>query len=290
MSIPFLFFAIMVPGTIFIGIYDILLRRLLKDGTLNERLILGINLTGSSIILLFALLLTGLPTIQPGFWSALNLYGQWAWYKAFRYEEASLVAPLRLLIPPLVIVTGFMVLSEEPTLSGIAGILVTVIGFWILMYSKADFDRISLFEVIKRKGVLFGLSGALSFSLSFPFDKKAVLMSSGLFFAATVLFVIGMVSLIMSGWSLRKSKDVIFSTLSQWRSLVVIILIQSIGFFLVVQALAYAFAAYASSVKRLQVFWTVLLSGKFLREGNMLRKIIATGIMLLGILVITFWG
>ena len=59
----------------------------------------------------------------------------------------------------------------------------------------------------------------------------------------------------------------------------------SVGIVLTNQALNYSFAAYASSLKRLQAVWTIIIAGKFLKEKDMGQKIFATAIMLVGIML-----
>ena len=75
-----------------------------------------------------------------------------------------------------------------------------------------------------------------------------------------------------------------------WRMLAIMPLIHSVSTYLTFTALSYALAAYAVSVKRLWSFWAVILSGHFLQERNIDRKLIATVTMLGGIALIVFFG
>ncbi len=290
MSNTFLFLTFMLPGTLFLGLYDVLLRSLLRDGKVNERFLLGVIFTGSGLIFLLSFLFIGTPELKPGFWSAyggtllLNIFGQWAFYKAFRHEEASFVSPLRLLTPPLVLVTGFFILGEAPSWWGIMGVVVTIAGLFILLRAEAKSFQLKLSQILRRTGAWYAAAGALAFAFSFPLDKKAVITSSTVFFGTLVLLGIGLTSIILS---MRRNhiyenlatirKDILFIAL--------VILIATAGFFLATNALHYAFAAYASSVKRLLSFWAVLFGGAFLKEKNIRTKIAATVIMLAGIAI-----
>ena len=177
MSDTALFLALMLPGTFFLGVYDVFLRRLLRGGKVDEQLLLGFQFSAVAAILAIPLFfVSGIPEIKAGFWSAilitagLNIFANWAWYAAFKREDASLVSPLRLLSPVIVIFTGYLVLREVPTAGGVLGILTIMAGLWVLLPSEGTWRAAPLRDVARRPGILLGLWGAVSFGLSFPLD------------------------------------------------------------------------------------------------------------------------
>lgn len=295
MSSTVLFLILMIPGTFFLGLNDVLVRKVLRRGRVSEQLFAGYDILSTGILLSLILAFTGLPAIKPGFWTAaaitvtLNIFAQWAWYAAFKREEASLISPFRLLTPPLVIITGYLTLREQPNLAGALGILVTLAGLFLLLESEASFNKMKFSGLIKRSGVLLAIWGAVSFAISFPFDKRAVVASSGLLTAAVSFLAVGLANLVIVYFRNFGRKPVLdFKT--NWRVLAVIPFIHSAAAFLTFQALNYSLAAYASSLKRLWSFWAVLLSGKLLQEHNIGKKLIATAIMLAGVAVTVLWG
>ncbi len=285
----------MIPGTLFLGVYDVYAKKILKSG-IDERLLLGATFLASGSILLAATMVIGMPEIQDGFWSAyfitfvFNIFAQLAWYKAFKREEASLISPLRLITPPLVIISGYLVLSETPTIGGMAGIFITILGFWFLLDGEANFEGVNIFGVIKRPGVLFGILGAISFAITFPFDKQAVVTSSAIFFSGAVNGSIGLGNLFLYLiFADAKSSD--FKFLKEARTdFPVFVLLHTIGGYLAFQSLQFTLAAYAASVKRLWSLWAVIFSGQFLKEDNIRLKLLATLIMLSGIVVTVIYG
>lgn len=291
-----LFLLLMVPGTFFLGVNDILIRKVLRLGKVNEQFLLAANYLISAALLSLVLLITGRPSIQPGFWGALvatvilNTFAQWAWYTAFKKEEASLIAPLRLLTPPLVIVTGFLILGEKPSIMGAIGILTTILGLWILMRSESKLQSQSLRATLKRPGVLLGLYGALSFAISFPFDKKIVATSSPLFAVTLAFFAVGVISGLI--WIAKnfRPQEAAAKTEFNKTAFIAIPLIQCVAALLTYGALNYSLAAYAASVKRLWSLWAVILSGRFLGEKNIKAKLLATFIMFVGVLITVFLG
>lgn len=296
MSDAFLFLLFMIPGTFFLGIYDMLTRRFLRDGKFDEGALLGLTLTSSGTILFILSLLVGFPEIKSGFWLALtttvalNSFSQLIWYKAFRRGESSLIAPLRLLIPPLTVFTGFLVLNEIPSWQGVVGIAVIVFGLWLLLRraNRSESKNYTWFEMAKRSGILLGLAGASLFALSFPFDKKAVVASSALFFSGLAFLSIGVINLAFHLRFRVKENNPLSFVFT--KAFPLFVLAHAGGAFLTLQALNFSLAAYASSVKRLSVLWTVILSGVFLAEEDIKRKILATAVMLLGVLILALWG
>ena len=165
-----LFLSLMLSGTFALGISDVLRKKYLTDG-LDDQALLVITLFLTGILLLPVLILVGLPEIKNGFWSAvaitvfINLISQNLFIRAFKLSEVSLIAPLRLIVPPLVILTGFLFLNERPSPVGVVGIFITMIGLWFLLSGGKHSEPQGRQSI--DKGVAYGLA-ALS-SLPFLF-------------------------------------------------------------------------------------------------------------------------
>lgn len=296
MSDVFLFLIFMIPGTFFLGVYDMLTRRFLRDGKFDEGVLLGLTLTSSGAVLFILSLVIGFPEIKAGFWYALtatvalNSFSQLIWYKAFRHEEASLIVPFRLLIPLLTVFTGFLILGEIPSWEGAGGIAVIVFGLWLLLArtGRHEGKNYRWFAMARRPGILLSIAGASLFALSFPFDKKAVVASSALFFSGLAFLSIGVINLAFHlRFRVKENNPLSFVST---KAFPLFVLAHAGGAFLTLQALNFSIAAYASSVKRLSVLWTVILSGVFLAEKDIAQRIFATVVMLIGVLIIAWLG
>lgn len=292
-----IFLLLMVAGTFFLGAQDVFQRKYLRDG-INQQFLLGIAWIAGGAMLLPALFYYGTPKIMPGFWSALlvtaalNVISQSVFIRAFALSEASLIAPLRLLTPPLVILTGFFILGEAPTFAGAAGIVITMAGLWLLLSSENNFVfRGAFTKVFTDQGILWGIIGATLFAFSLPFDKKAVVASSALFFSVLVHMIVGLA--VVSG-SVAFSKNFrggFWQNLHLWRGKLLLIgLFIALGGFMTNQALNYSLVAYAASLKRLWSFWTIVLAGSILQERRAGRRFLATAVMFSGIIITVVWG
>lgn len=290
-----LFLTFMIPATLFLGAYDMMTRRVLRGGV-DPSILLGIVFFVSGGVLFGLSAVIGFPELKAGFWTAfiitvaLNTFAQFAWYKAFQREDASLISPLRFITPPLVFISGFFVLGEAPSLFGIIGMAMIVCGLWFLLHSEARFENTSFRAILCRPGVVFGIAGAVSFAVTFPFDKQAVLTSSPLFVAGFAFLLMGTfhtsVNILFGRFGASARKEL-------WeirKQLPVFVSLFTLGVLLSFHALPYTLAAYAAGVKRLVPLWVVLFSGRFLGEKNMSKKLAATFLMFAGIFIMLVYG
>jgi len=294
MNVP-LFLGLIIPATVLLGIYDTLARKILKTG-LDPRIVLAITFCFSGLLLFIVSLIVGFPEINPGFWKfftatvLMNTFAQWFWFKAFAKEDASLISPFRLISPPFMIVAGLVFLGEKTSLFGAVGIFITVLGMFFLLHEEALIENKSFFEIIKRPGVLFAIIGAISFAITLPLDKGAIVRSSALFFSGIAFFSVGFLNILISLLFKEWDRKIISKLGKIKKEFPIFIIIHAFGTFLAMEALNYALAAYAGSVKRLTSLWAVLIGGKFLKEKNIFRKAMATIIMLAGIAVTLLFG
>lgn len=291
------FLALMAAGTFFLGAQDVAQKKYLRDG-IDDQLLLGVAWTLAGLLLLPILWVTGIPELKPGFWLAisagvlLNSFSQNIFIRAFKLADASLVAPLRFITPVLVILTGFFILGEVPTLGGVLGILLTLLGLMLLVWQEDfSFSRHNyVYGILQNRGLFLGVLGSILFAFSLPFDKKAVVTSSALFMVILSLSSVGIITLVWNSFLKRDFRGELTRAVSVWkRPLFLVAILGAAGTFLVNQALSYTLVAYAASVKRLWSFWTVILAGRFLEE-KVGWRLTATFIMLLGIFITAYFG
>ena len=139
---------------------------------------------------------------------------------------------------------------------------------------------------LKDKGVLYGLIASVLFAVSFPLDKMVVVKSSALFGTFVTFGALGILTYLMNVIMRRGFNSSLSKILKENSSALFLISIAfSAGVFLTNQALNYSLVAYASSLKRLQALWTILLAGAFLKEKETRRRVLAAAVMLAGILL-----
>ncbi|MDZ4833559.1 MAG: EamA family transporter [Candidatus Melainabacteria bacterium] len=291
-----IFLVLMIPATAFLGAYDVLGKRLMLKSELPVPLVVGVSFMLSGLMLSPFLLWTGIPAIGSGFVSAvcaivlINAASNFAWYQALKREEASLLAPTRLLTPPLVLVTAYFFLGEVPAVAGAIGVLTTILGLYLLIASEAKTAGIDFLKVLKRPGVLIAFLCAISGAITFSLDKKAVTASSAMFFTVVFFVGVGGCNLIAALFSGAATVENLYALRRNSGRIAVFSFVHAAGALLSFAALSFTLAAYAASTKRLWSLFSVLFAGQILKEKNIRAKLVAVLVMLIGIAIPLIWG
>ncbi len=289
------FLALMLPATLFLGAYDVVGKRLLGE-SLPGSLVVGVSFLFSGVLIAPALFVCGIPSVGFGFAAlaaaivTINLLSNLAWYSALSVEDASLLAPTRLLTPPMVLLTGYLFLGEVPGLVGGLGVLTTIGGLYLLLSAEATGKRDTIASVLKRRGVIIALICACTGAITFSLDKKAVAVSSPIFFTVVFFFGVGASSLAAYFVTAKRRTE---DLKRLWRNRGKIVLLSSVhaaGALMSFASLSFTLAAYAASTKRLWSLFSVLLAGQVLKEKNIGRKVVAVIVMLAGIVIPLIWG
>ena len=181
-----LWFALAVASALFQVLRNMVMKRL--GHALDET----INVWGRfTFILPFAaigLFVTGTPELKPGVWlfcllfSIVQITGTQCLAMALNVAEISLVTALWKLSLLMLVVWGVLALGEAPSTLGLAGVIVSVIGVYLLNVERA---RVSpwapLIALVRDRGQRYTLASAFFFAPSVIFIKKIALLSSPTF-------------------------------------------------------------------------------------------------------------
>ncbi|MBR9702259.1 EamA family transporter [Candidatus Pacearchaeota archaeon] len=204
--------------------------------------------------------------------------------------EISRALPLLILTPGLVALFAFIFLGEALTSLEILGMLLLVGGTYTLALKKDQKIKGPLDKAFDPRGHYYIILALVLFATTSVLDKavlknfhvplNAFMGFQHLFFAGIFLLI-----LIFS----NKTKSVKSSLARSWK------LILLISFFTItyryahLQAIKIAPVALALSIKRISVFFAVVIGGTLFKEHNLMRKTIATAMMVAGaILIIMF--
>jgi drug/metabolite transporter (DMT)-like permease len=223
---------------------------------------------------------------QPGFWrllawsGALNVVAYALYIRAFRLSDASLVAPLVLLTPVLMLVTSPIMVGETAPPMGAFGVLFTVLGVGLLDASEANGRRFNFTFFVRDKGARLMIAVATIWSVTANIDKLGVKASTPLIWIASVTVVIAAVAFLywaagrrssLRGRSLRYaigagSAMAVGNTVQMW-------------------ALTVLLTPYVIAIKRLSALFTVLASGIVLKEDSG-GRLLGAAVMLVGAVMI----
>jgi drug/metabolite transporter (DMT)-like permease len=258
-----------------------------------------INVWGRFTFLLpFALgfvLWKGLPPIKPGFVWACVIFAvcqnisTLALSKALKLAEISLVTPLWKVSLLVLLVLGFVTLKETPTTLGIAGVLLSMIGVYLLNVNRAHISPWApLVVLVTDRGLRYTLLSALFFAPSVVSIKWAMQLSDpymgtlGGYTAASVL---------VTPLVLATSRRHFVQVPRYWKAFL------ALGFFAtlttVSQGLAYlmTLSTYVEAVKQVEILFAMAIGVLAFGEHQRVREI-APGalVMLAGMVLLSLAG
>jgi drug/metabolite transporter (DMT)-like permease len=218
----------------------------------------------------------------------INFIPFFIYMKAIRVSPLSLTLPYLAFTPAFMIFTGDVFLEEIPNLWGLAGIVITCIGGYVLnLESGRHSFWAPIKAVFKETGSWLMLIVALIFSFSAVIGKKGILHSSPLFFTMTFFAVLSFVAvLVLLGLGkirLRTFRD-------DW----VKGMVAGILFF--IHALSHGLAismikaSYMISVKRLSALIGIIYGRLCFKEKYIALRFVGACLMVAGAVVITVWG
>jgi len=233
------------------------------------------------------------PLDETFYWSflislPLNFVPFFIYMKAIRTSPLSLTLPYLAFTPAFMIFTGYVFLDELPNLWGMAGIVVTCIGGYVLNLKSGLPSVFAPFKaVIKETGSWLMLIVALIFSFSAVIGKNGILHSSPLFFTITFFAVLSFLTLVAL---LALGKIRLKTYRDDWvKGMVagVLFFIHALSHGL---AISMVKASYMISVKRLSALIGIIYGGLFFKEKYIAVRFVGACLMVAGAVLITIWG
>ncbi len=286
--------AFSLGAAVFVGLKNVWTRSFAASIEARTMVLATFLFTG--VLSLVYLVLTGMPAVDPRFYwsivgaSLVDALAVTLLTKAIFTADLSDAYPLVALTPVFALVTSFFILGEAPSLTGLVGVVVIVVGAYLLRVEGA---RESIFEpfrlLMRDRGARYMMLTALLFSVMGPLFKTAMHASSaGLALTASQwLTTLWLALVYLVGGTLRGTVREIRENFWPLAGLSVTNFMQAIFTFLGFQ---FAFVAYVASVKRLGILFTVLFGYLAFREKGALRGAAAGLVMLAGVILVSFGG
>jgi uncharacterized membrane protein len=242
-----------------------------------------------SLLLLFFI---KIPTIGSGFWPALLIGGSLdaaaviLFMKAIKSSDLSLTVPMITFTPLFLLITSPLIVGEFPTIIGFIGIILIVVGSYVLNIKHLHKGLFAPFRaLLKEKGPKLMLLVAFIWSISSNFDKVGVHNSSSLFWvvAANAFTVLVMLPIM-----LIKSKNSLAKVKSGYKALFPIGLLGALGSIFQMIAINLTLVAYVISIKRTSAIMSVLFGHFLFKEKGLKERLIGVILMVLGVVLIAF--
>ena len=217
--------------------------------------------------------------------------------KAIRDYSLSLTVPYLAFTPMFVILTGWIVLGESISLTGTSGILLIVFGAWLLNIPETDIGstrtakaglRVFIHNVLepfknifRNPGSRYMLIAAFIYSITASTSKAAMGFMGSQQFGAFYFACIAVAAFLLFG---RRSMTTIRQN---FFPALIVAGLMAIMVFLHFKAIELVEAAYMVSVKRTSLLFGIIFGVLFFKEKHLGLHLIAAGMMLSGVFVIS---
>ena len=203
--------------------------------------------------------------------------------KAIKLSPLSLTIPFLALSPVFIILIAFILLGELPDRSGLLGILLIVIGAYMLNIRTTREDLLGPIKAIRReKGSIFMIIVALLYSVTATLGKVAVQHSGPIFFGVFYPFLL---TLLLSVVLWRRG--LLPEVLSRPKTFLAIGVFTAIMILTHFKAISMTDVAYMISVKRASLVFSVLYGKILFGEENIRERLAGSMLMIAGMASIT---
>lgn len=235
--------------------------------------IYGIPHLGSNYLI--ALIIDGL----------LNVVTITLYMRAIKVSDLSITVPLVAFTPLFLLVTSPLMLGEFPAPLGVVGILLIVLGSYLLNIRSVSKGLLGPFKaLLKEKGAKLMLIVAFLFSITSNIDKIGVQNSSPIFWAFSInLFVM----LVLIPLIFFKSEHDLSSIKTDFKVLFPIGFFSALTIIFQMIAISLTLVAYVISIKRASVIFGVLWGYFIFNEKNVGERLTGTSVMVIGVALIT---
>jgi len=201
--------------------------------------------------------------------------------------EISNALPLLVLTPGLVAIFAFLTLGEALTGIEILGIIFLLLGTYLLQLRLRQKFLDPWKAFFKSKGYYYIIAALILFTTTSILDKAVlknfkVPLNAFMGFQHLFLAIIFLSFIIFSG----KSKGMKSTIKHSWTIILLISIFTIIYRYTQYNAVKLAPVALVISIKRISVFFAIIIGGRMFRDHNLVQRAIATLIMLVGAVMV----
>jgi len=276
----------------FLATADALSKRFLAHYRPGELVMVRFGVAGA--LLLPLLLLQHWPAPPAAFWvrvavlMPLEILAMWLYMQAIRESPLSLTLPYLAFTPVFNVLTGYLLLGEQVSLTGFAGIVLVVCGAWLLNLKAArngsGWSLLAPFRAIAReRGSRLMLFTSVIYSITSVLGKAAMQYVTPDFFGPFYFVALGGVTALVFGTR----------TLGSWRALgrhpLAHLAIGACMAIMVVthfHAIGHIEVAYMIAVKRTSLLFGILYGAWLFHERGLTTNLTAGALMIAGVFLI----
>lgn len=247
----------------------------------------------SSIMFSLLFFLGGIPKVTANFYIYMGVSGLLdtvafiCFYYAISISSISHIAPISSFGPVFTTFLAMFALHETPNPLKFVGILMIVIGAYLLNITSVREGIMEPFKkLFSHKGVLLYLLANFLWGITPIFQKKAIFETTPQIplYASIMGMVFGIIFL--TPFALKKTVRFIKEIKASLRLFAISGVGVAISQAAAYQAMAMVFVGYATSVFRLSSLFTIVLGCIFLKETDIKEKLLGASVMVLGTILL----
>ncbi|GMF28001.1 unnamed protein product [Phytophthora lilii] len=257
------------------------------------------GLVQAPLFVLWAALDSGgrMPALNHLFWTSvcisggINIITSYLYNRAIQISTLSATVPFLSFTPAFLVVVAFLVLGEVPTLSGVLGISIAMMGgFWLQGAKDEHASKDLLMDSSNAsKGSMYMILVAFLWSISNAFDKIGVQNATPLVYGATIQVIVAVGSYILQ--RMRVGGEEIYLPIGQemkipWKFVILAGVTSVVAYYINLVATQHLEVSYVIAIKRSGCIWSVLMGRFLFRERNLRKKIPSILLMVLGVVCI----
>jgi len=242
------------------------------------------------VFLLPLLFFIPIPLIQEGFWKALLVSGSLnvvttiLFMKAIRDSDLSLTIPMVTFTPVFLLFTSPFIVGEMPKLLGVFGVLLIVLGSYVLNIKQRHNGFFAPFRALyTERGPRLMLIVAFLWSITSSFDKVGVKSSSPLFWTISLNLIL---ALLLLPFFLHRSGGHFPVVRHHLWVLLLVGFLSALASLFQMMAINLTLVTYVISIKRVSAVLSVVWGAIIFREKGFKERFIAVVIMVSGVLLI----
>ncbi len=217
----------------------------------------------------------------------LDIIAVLLYMEAIRLSPLSLTLPFLSLTPVFLIGTSYILLGEKTDKSGFIGVILVVIGAYLLNVHTVSCGLLEPFKAIaKEKGSVLMIIVAFMFSLGACLGKIAVQHSDPMFFSVTYSLLLSLILFLIISF---KTKHFFSKAIARPVPFFLIGMLMAIMMITHLKAVNLVEVSYMISVKRLSILFGVIYGVIFFKETNIKERFLGASVMISGIITISFF-
>lgn len=236
-------------------------------------------------------LVHGVPELRPGFWTAALLFGvvqnlaTLSLSKALKAAEISLVTALWKISVIILVGWGYLMLGETPTPLGLAGVLVSVLGVYLINVHRA---RVSVWAPLASlatdPGQRWTVFAGIGYAVAVVLVKQMALTSDPIF---AVFMGYVFCSAFITPYVIYTSARHFRQVRTYWKSFVSMGLFGTLSTWAGTTAYTMTISAYVEAVKQVEILFALAIGYLFFQEGARIRVIwVGTVVIMAGMVLL----